>query len=130
MRSERSKSSVLLISDDDRMQRMASWILLEDGYYVAVCASVTEAIKQDPPFAPDVILLDARDQLMSNETSDLRAAFSGARITAMHYHGAPVVMHVDAECHLHTPFHADELLQCIRDALGTPVGAVSAHQHD
>ena len=66
---------------------------------------------------------------MRDETRELRAAFSSARIAAMHHHGAPPLVHVDAECHLHTPFHADELLQCVVDALGTATGAPSAHAH-
>src|SRR5512134_3248388 len=100
MRSKHSQFSILLISNDDRMQRMASWILLEEGYYVAVCATSEEAARHDPPLAPDVILLDARDRIMSEETPELRAAFPGARLAALHFHGAPASEHVDAECHL------------------------------
>ena len=129
MRSKRSQFSVLLISDDDRMQRMASWILLEEGYYVAVCASAPEAAGHDPPLAPDVILLDARDRIMADETGELRAAFPAARLAALHFHGASAAEHVDAECHLHTPFHADELIDCVANALGTAVGAKSVHVH-
>jgi DNA-binding response OmpR family regulator len=117
------------VSDDERMQRMASWILLEEGYYVAVCAGVSDAVKHDPPLSPDVILLDARDRTMTEEVYDLRAAFSDARIAALHFHGATRAEHVDAECHLHTPFHADELLECVASALGTTVGATSVHAH-
>jgi CheY-like chemotaxis protein len=129
MRSERSQSTVLLISDDERMQRMASWILLEEGYYVAACSTASDALKQDPAGAPDVILIDARDRLMEDETRELRGAFPRARLAALHYHGTPVSAHVDAECHLHTPFHADELVQCVADALGAVVGARSTHAH-
>ena len=130
MRSERSLSSVLLISDDERMQRMASWILLEEGYYVSVCATVADALKHEPALAPDVILIDARDRLLQDETRELRGVFAAARLAALHYHGQPASAHVDAECHLHTPFHADELLQCVSDALRSTVGAVSVHAHD
>jgi hypothetical protein len=111
------------------MQRMASWILLEEGYYVAVFTSATDAVKQDPPLTPDVILIDARDQILENETRDLRNTYPTARVAAMHYHGQPASRHVDAECHLHTPFHADDLLQCVADALGAAVGMASTHAH-
>jgi CheY-like chemotaxis protein len=129
MRSERSQWSVLLISDDQRMQRMASWILLEEGYYVAVCDSAPAAIEQRTQLLPDVILLDARDKLMSDDTRALRSAFPSARIAALHFHGEPALSHVDAECHLHTPFHADDLLSCVADALSAKVGAASTHSH-
>jgi DNA-binding NtrC family response regulator len=129
MRSSRSQFSVLLISDDDRMQRMASWILLEEGYYVAVCSTATDAVKHDPPLTPDVILIDARDRIMKDETHALRSAFPRARIAALHFHGAPAAEHVDAECHLHTPFHADELIECVENALGSAVGSTSVHVH-
>ena len=130
MRPELSKSSVLLISEDERMQRMASWILLEEGYYVAVSARAAEAVEQQLPQTPDVVLIDARDRVMREDAAALRAAFSHARLAALHFHGSPVIEHIDAECHLHTPFHADELLECVASALGAPVGAKSAHLHD
>jgi CheY-like chemotaxis protein len=129
VRSKQSQFSVLLVSDDERMQRMASWILLEEGYYVAVFATVADALKHDPPLSPDVILLDARDHAMIEETRDLRSAFTDARLAALHFHGAAASAHVDAECHLHTPFHADELLECVANALGASVGAASIHSH-
>lgn len=129
MGSARAGATVLLISDDERMQRMASWILLEDGYSVSACATTADAHKHETTLAPDVILIDARDLLLQDETRELRAAYPTARIAALHYHGAPPSAHVDAECHLHTPFHADELLQCVADALKSTVGASSTHSH-
>ena len=129
MPSDRPPFTVLLISDDDRMQRMASWILLEENCQIAAHSSAADAVGQGPPLAPDVILLDARDRIMRQDTDELRAAFPQARVAALHFHGAPAVEHVDAECHLHTPFHADELVQCVTEALGAPVGAKSSHLH-
>jgi CheY-like chemotaxis protein len=129
MRARQSQFSILLISDDERMQRMASWILLEEGYYVAVNATAVEAMQQQPPLSPDVVLLDARDRILADETRELRASFPRARLAALHFHGAPAAEHVDAECHLHTPFHADELLECVASALGATVGAKSVHAH-
>jgi CheY-like chemotaxis protein len=129
MRSARSKFSVLLISDDERMQRMASWIILEEGYYLAVCSDAGEAVKRAPTLAPDVILLDSRERIMTDEARALRSAFDHARLAALHFHGAAPTEHVDAECHLHTPFHADDLLKCLEDALSASVGAASSHAH-
>jgi hypothetical protein len=111
------------------MQRMASWILTEGGYAVTNADSVTDSIKREPRLEPDVILIDARDRLLRDETRDLRSAFSGARIAALHFHAISQAEHVDAECHLHTPFHADELLECVEHALAAAIGATSVHTH-
>jgi CheY-like chemotaxis protein len=133
MRSERTQFSILLISDDEHIQRMASWILLESGYYVAVCATSSEALAQSEGLTPDVILFDVRERpQMHAEAQDIRGAFPEARVAAIHAHagrGGSDIGHLESECHLHAPFDADDLVQCVEDALAASVGAASTHVH-
>jgi DNA-binding response OmpR family regulator len=127
---DRTQFSVLLISEDERMQRMTSWILLEEGYYVAVSATAAEAEREGLSQPPDVVLVDARDRLMDDEVTSLRGAFPKARFLVMHFHGSSgAPYHIGAECHLHTPFHADDLLQSMTDVLNAELGAPSGHSH-
>ena len=130
MRSERSRFSLLLVSEDPHMQRTASWILLEEGYYVAVCATVGVAVDQESQLNADIVLWDAgvrRD--LSEESAILRRAFPNAPIVALHFHEDAPIAHVDVECHLHTPFAAEDLLRCVEDALSLTVGQRSVHVH-
>ena len=76
MRSERSRFSLVLIGEDPHVQRTASWILFEEGYYVAVCATVSLAAAQRAELSADAVLWDVglrRD--LDEEARVLRRAF-------------------------------------------------------
>ena len=130
MRSERSRFSLLLISNDPHVQRTAGWILLDEGYYVAVCATVSLAAAQRAELSADAVLWDVglrRD--LDEEARVLRRAFPRARLVGIHLHDDSSKVHVDAECHLHIPFAAEDLLHCVAGALTASVGQVSTHLH-
>src|SRR5438874_13653913 len=130
MRSERSRFSLVLISEDPHVQRTASWILLEEGYYVAVCATARLAAAQAAELSADAVLWDVGVRRgLDDELAVLRRAFPAARLVAIHLHDDSPIAHVDVECHLHTPFTAEDLLTCVAEALTATVGQASVHVH-
>jgi DNA-binding response OmpR family regulator len=130
MTSRHSPASVMLIGDDEQLLRMMTWILLEAGYYVWKCANVEEALRHSKDLRPDVILVDGpADMPKGAAVEELRAAYTDARFIGIHVHGDPPHRHMQAEGHLHKPFHADDLLAEIEQVRGQAVGASSAHKH-
>lgn len=130
MRSELSRFSVLLVTDDRHLQRIATWILIEAGFYAAFCETVSAALEQTESLEPDVIVFDTplgAQKLVDAER--LRAGFPAARLVGLHQQNDGVEAHIQCECHLHKPFTAEDLVACIDEALAASVGTLSTHSH-
>lgn len=130
MRSSRSHHTVLLITDDSQLQRLATWILVEAGFFAAFVETVLDALDKRGSLQPDVIVLDVYlDELRQRNVPRLREAFPAVRLVGLHRQADGSSPHIDTECHLHKPFSADELVECIHEALAASVGAQSVHRH-
>lgn len=130
MRSSLSHHTVLLITDDPHLQRLATWILVEAGFYASFVETVFDALDKLGSLQPDVIVLDVSlDEPSQRDVPRLRQAFPTVRLVGLHSQADGSSRHIDSECHLHKPFSADELVECIHDALAASVGAQSAHRH-
>lgn len=122
-------AAILLIGLDERTLRVMTWLLLEGGYDLAKASSAEEASQKMHIINPAVIVLDvpvARQR--DGDVASLRSAFPNARIIGIHAHD-DANAHIDAEGHLHKPFHAEELLGLVSSLLSASVGSKSSHAH-
>jgi FixJ family two-component response regulator len=125
-----SQQSVILISDDEQLARMASWLLAEEGYSVTHCRSVSESLRNARLIESPVVVFDGpMGRTKRDAARRLREAFRDARIVGLHVHSEGIEAHIDAEGHLHKPFHADDLLDVVADVLARPPGTASQHAH-
>ena len=125
-----SRRPVILISDDEQLARTVRWLLTEDGYTVTHCPSAEDALRSARLIEAPVIVFDGPMGADKRQATDLlRAAFDDARIIGLHVHGDGIEAHINAEGHLHKPFHADDLLGCIADVVAQPARSASKHVH-
>ena len=107
---------------------MASWLLTEDAQDVTHCTTVEHALHSARLIEAPVIIFDGpMGPPKRRATGLLRAAFDDVRIIGLHAHDGAGEAHIDAEGHLHKPFHADDLLACIADVTAEPARSASKH---
>jgi DNA-binding response OmpR family regulator len=123
-------AAVLLIGTDERTLRIIAWLLLEAGYDLAKVSTPDEAVGQTRTLNPAIIVLDGPAAAQRDgDAASLRQTFPHARLVGLHTHDDPNA-HINAEGHLHKPFHADDLLDLVHSLLTVEVGSTSAHLHE
>lgn len=123
--------TVILITGDAPTSRLVRWALDEAGYSVDTVPDAASVLEQPTLYRGyDLIVFDgATTQAKRDDAFRIRALLPQVRMVSLHVHpdGAESSPHLIAEGHLHKPFQAEELVQCLESVLRLPVGARSAH---
>lgn len=111
---------VLLITGDEALTRLVSWILTEKRQFeISACESVDDALGQIDRLRPDVVLLnEAAGEQMTRDAERVLMASPDLRIIELYQTAAtPGDVRARAVNPLHQPFAADDLIECIEQAL-------------
>lgn len=123
---------VLVISEDEGLARIVSWILVESQREAARCLTTDDALGELDRLQPDLILLDGALGFSNCRDADrLNSARPGAQIVSVHSHRPGAFeRHPRAEAHLHKPFDARDLLALIDELAPRHARGAAASQFE
>ncbi len=107
---------VLLIEDEDRVQRLVSWILAEFEYEVVVAETPKEAAeKLGDEIKPSIIVVntDKTEKDKGRLIEALRSLCPGVKIIDFAIQANSPKRDTGADAYLSKPFSADELIELI-----------------
>jgi len=121
--------TILLVDDDDQLNRVTQMFFELEGYHVQVADSGEQALTDLQEFRPDVILLDLMmpglDGLAvcKEIRRDPRLADVPVAIFTAREGDAQALLGAGASCFLVKPFSLEGLRDVVRDLVGVPAPA-------
>lgn len=113
--------SVLIVESDEPLVRLMAWFLLEAGFEVTAVKRAEDAEERLGGYAPDVIVLNTPmpDEQKVTLIRAWRAITPTVSVLDVSYSRVSTedVAAVGADTHLAMPFHADELVECVRSLI-------------
>ena len=114
-------TTVLIVEPDEPLMRMMGWVLIDAGFTVVCANDFDEALRRLPDARPDVTVLDddGTEDTCADPIGAVRTRWHKGRVIELQPQHAPEMTTADAT--LRKPFHADSLVDAIRDLFAAGV---------
>lgn len=112
-------ASVLVVVAEEGVGRRIAWVLTEEGYAVHAAHSAGAALKDAAATQPDAIIVNSvvPPEQLPELVQQLRRAAPGAALVDILQPAGGAPLPVDTDASLTQPFHADDLVRELENAI-------------
>ena len=111
--------SVLLVASDPHLSRLVRWVLAEAGMQVVETDDLAGAAEHVRAERPDAVVFDTGlpDIIRATAIEMIRGHVPGVPVVILDDQPTDPVLARQADAILHKPFHADSLIEAMREVL-------------